>query len=499
MLRTGVHNCPVNLGKKAKVQELHAEYQQTAVRIASAQWRLLFETGSLNRLEKVKTPSKLSKRYLQTCQYQVVAALTGYLGNCAAMFKRAVREATFDNETTRVQLLFLNKYKKWYAAEVAMQGVAIPAHVLRLARNIMRGVLKQNRKPRLQRINMALDEKVAIVEPATQCNAYPYWVKLSTLTSGKPVYLPVANNPWFDAINGQRKAFVQLNRRDDGEYVVGLVKEVNPTPYTPQLDVLGLDVGLRVLLSTSEGDLLGQNVIDKLLRWDTAITTLARNRQKAGLPVRSPRYDKLVKRVRAFLKNEVHRTLRQALLRHRPACVSVEVLDFRSPRLSRRMNRLVQNFGRTMFQEALAKYAEEYGFTVVDENPAYSSQECSHCHYVDARNRQGDRFSCLHCGYRTHADVNASNNHAQRARATMRSGGKSSRYVKRAEILQKLVKGFGTRKRLAFLRRKLLEDPTLLQQRRHSSPCLCMLSNPYFKDVLAPIVARVAGTGAQPL
>jgi hypothetical protein len=53
--------------------------------------------------------------------------------------------------------------------------------------------------------------------------------------------------------------------------------------------------------------------------------------------------------MRHLLKNEVHRTLKQAILRHRPAHVAVESLDFRSPELSRRMNRLVQNFGRKVF------------------------------------------------------------------------------------------------------------------------------------------------------
>lgn len=493
MLRTGLHKSPINQGKKAAVTALHRAYQDTAHRLANGQWRLLFENGRLDKNAKLRVSSVLSARYIQTCQYQVVAVLAGYLGNCAEMFKRAVRGASLSQEV-QVQLLYLNKYKLWYKKEVKMQGVSLPVEVLRLARNIMRGVFKRCRKPRVSGINLALDEKVATLEVADTASTFPYWVKLSTLQAGKPIRLPVAANPWFAGIQGEVKAFVQLNRLENGDYVVGVIKEINASPYQPKLDMLGLDVGMNVLLATSEGDLLGQGVFDKLVRWDTALTRLARNRQKAGLPVRSRRYDSQVSRMRAFLKNEVHRTLRAALLKHRPACVSVEVLDFRSPRLSRRMNRLVQNFGRSVFNDALAKFSEEYGFEVADENPAYSSKACSQCHYVDDRNREGDRFCCLHCGYHTHADVNAANNHAQRARFSRRSGCvNASKYVKREAILQSLVKGFATRKRLAYLRRMLIEHPELeKQRRRHSSPCLCMLTNPYFKDVLAPIVASAA-------
>ncbi len=40
---------------------------------------------------------------------------------------------------------------------------------------------------------------------------------------------------------------------------------------------------------------------------------------------------------------------------------------------------------------------------------AYSSQECSACHYVDAKNRLSQsEFQCIKCGYTEHADINAS-------------------------------------------------------------------------------------------
>ncbi len=40
---------------------------------------------------------------------------------------------------------------------------------------------------------------------------------------------------------------------------------------------------------------------------------------------------------------------------------------------------------------------------------AYSSQECSRCHYVDRANRPNQQtFCCVVCGYRDHADHNGS-------------------------------------------------------------------------------------------
>ena len=52
---------------------------------------------------------------------------------------------------------------------------------------------------------------------------------------------------------------------------------------------------------------------------------------------------------------------------------------------------------------------------VLNVNPAYSSQECSCCGFVDKNNRSSQsRFKCLQCGFEVNADVNASKNIKQR-------------------------------------------------------------------------------------
>jgi len=43
-------------------------------------------------------------------------------------------------------------------------------------------------------------------------------------------------------------------------------------------------------------------------------------------------------------------------------------------------------------------------------NPAYSSQTCPQCGFVDKKNRAGDAFQCQHCGHRDDADRVAAHN-----------------------------------------------------------------------------------------
>lgn len=45
----------------------------------------------------------------------------------------------------------------------------------------------------------------------------------------------------------------------------------------------------------------------------------------------------------------------------------------------------------------------------------YTSQECSHCHYIDEDNRKTqEKFKCLSCGHEENADINAARNIEQR-------------------------------------------------------------------------------------
>ena len=60
-----------------------------------------------------------------------------------------------------------------------------------------------------------------------------------------------------------------------------------------------------------------------------------------------------------------------------------ENLDFRSRSYSKRLNRLLNNAGRSAVKNKLKQLEKERGITITKVNPAYTSQECNNCHYVD--------------------------------------------------------------------------------------------------------------------
>jgi putative transposase len=74
------------------------------------------------------------------------------------------------------------------------------------------------------------------------------------------------------------------------------------------------------------------------------------------------------------------------------------------------LNKEVHDAAWAMIRRMTLYKAENAGIEVILVNPAYTSQMCYECKFVDSGNRNGEAFKCLACGHRDHADTNAAKN-----------------------------------------------------------------------------------------
>ena len=131
------------------------------------------------------------------------------------------------------------------------------------------------------------------------------------------------------------------------------------------------------------------------------------------------------------------------------------------------MNAILRNCGRSIIQSKLADLEQRFGVAATEVNPAYTSQTCSACGYVDRRNRPSQsRFKCLWCGREMHADLNAASNVGERRARLI-----GSVFQSKAAVLAELVRGFGERRMRAY-------GPCRTGSR--GAPADPRLSNPYF-------------------
>ncbi len=428
----------MNAAKETFVLAFIRDYRSLAVRIGRAQWRLFFEAGSTNKQAPAKHLNDIcGAAPVQMASYQVQEQIDGWVSNRANDFVDRVKDSRLP-DAVRKQLYTVNRRQLWFSRDAISN---VEPEVRALARSIMRHVMGKHRRPDLRVISPRLDMRVATIEKPLNADYADLWAMLRLPNRGT-VAIPLLGNPRFEQRGGTLNPIVQLCTDEANRVSVRLVQDMTKpfaalrAAYEPKVDSLGIDFGLATLMATSEGTRFGVGLIADLKRIDKQIVGIARHRQRSGGKARdSQRYRNLVTRVRGMLKTRINTALNRIVALHRPAELNVERLDFRFPSLSRRMNRLVTNCGRAVFRTKLGDLQDKFGITATEVPAPYTSQECSLCHYVDARNRQSQsKFTCRWCGSVMHADVNAARSVNQR-----RSLGLGAKWLGKVAILAALV------------------------------------------------------------
>ena len=134
------------------------------------------------------------------------------------------------------------------------------------------------------------------------------------------------------------------------------------------------------------------------------------------------RIRKMGKRERLFVVDTLH-VLTKAIVTSHPNSIIVmeDLTDIRDGRTTFRggktpeerqeARRRAEQWPFREFREFIThKHGKLNGGSVVLLDPAYTSQTCPHCGYIDAENRNGDKFQCLKCGHKDHADLVAGDN-----------------------------------------------------------------------------------------
>jgi putative transposase len=407
----------INQGKNDQILQLLQTWRKSASLIGKEHWSSFYREGKINKWydSSSKSAEFLGIGFGQMVNSQVLGILSSWLSNRQTDFKNIVQKSTPSNEQKHM-LHIINRMKAWHKKEFILKdGNIISPEIMKLARKIFAQLCKRHRQPNLKNINMVIDQRGIKLTNAKSSKKFHLWARLSTLTKGKPIWIPLLSYEYFESREGERALSMQINATFDGEFKIGFLTNVTDAlaqsraEYVPEVESIALDLGLRNLFATDMGDLLGRDWMDKLLKMDARLTKYAVHRQKMGFKkIKNGKYRNYVQKMRGYISSEVNRILNHLVKTYKPAEIIVEHLNFQNPNLSKRMNRLLSWFGKSAIQQKLKDLNEKYGIEITECNSAYTSQECSCCGYVDKRNLQKQAaFACLWCGSTLHADVNA--------------------------------------------------------------------------------------------
>lgn len=376
----------------------------------------------------VQTP--LSARYVQTCYNQVLGTYSSWLTKLEDMVRSILVSSSIVDDHFLATCYRINKLHLWHHSSVELNwhqtkdgdllvpskkykaNVTLPvsSDILFLMRKLIKRARKRIRFPQLKRVKtLKLDENVAVLEVSKNASHFDYFLKLSTLQKRKPIYLPLKRNPYLDEClkKGECLPFVQV-RLTDKTCTISAIVGYDKAPLRSSTESIGLDFGMVAMFTTSDGERHGLSSFTKLKIWDEELLALSKELQQQSIKLTTnARYVQLQRRIKSYFKNEIGRILNK-LAKKNVGIFVVEKLDFRAAGLSKRMNRLIGRTYRSVVKAKLARLEEQYGIQIVAVNPAYTSQECSRCHYVSKDNRKTQKdFVCRHCHYSCNADVNA--------------------------------------------------------------------------------------------
>ena len=474
----------------------------------------------------------------QMVMSQVAASLQGYFGNVKNTYTELVAGSSLPPNIrhqlhfiNKIDGWFLDcpislsqraselNAKTGHVRE-GLRKVVISPEVRHLARVIIRKAFSMHRRPHFKAFQPQIDQRSCLIQSAHTAQ-HQLWLVLGQRKAGARLNLPLQVHPGFLARQDKANAaqaiqLAQPAQSTASQSIPGIpvkpAKERNPHPshfalaktvrlilsedhasvsvavatdmreafeqsrahYQVKTPVLALDAGLCTFLASHEGDLLGRGWIETLSRIDRILTGIARHRQARGFPVKSERYVYHGNRLRGYLKTEVNRIFNRLVITKAPGHLVLEALDFSNARLSRRLNRLIRNFGQRLITEKLRELEKQFGITSEFRNAAYTSKQCHACGYIDDRNRSSQsQFHCRFCNKKIHADVNGAR--VLFGRRSTEASSRNPRYR---------------------VRSTLIEQTRLFNERftrPRGGPADPRLFNPYFKEWAEGVRSPEAG------
>lgn len=205
-----------------------------------------------------------------------------------------------------------------------------------------------------------------------------------------------------------------LTRTKSGKYYLSiLIDKPNKILKKPKNDIVGIDLGIKDFIITSEGETFdnikikrnNQKKLAKLHRELSRKQKGGSNRNKAKIKLA-----KLYEKLNNKKENYLHHITNQLLDENQ--VIVIEDLNVKGMMKNHNLARSIQELSIHRFKEMLRYKAEWYGRDVVEIDRFYpSSKLCSNCGHKNTELKLSDReWTCSSCGTKHDRDFNAAKN-----------------------------------------------------------------------------------------
>ena len=207
--------------------------------------------------------------------------------------------------------------------------------------------------------------------------------------------------------------------RTTNRFYLAISVEVPEEPRYEAESYLGVDLGIVNIAATSDGVQVPGTACDQVRQW---YQDRKRILQQVGTRSAKRRLKTLSNGENRFKKNVNHIVSKNLVTLAKDTSRGIALEDLTGIRERTTVRRSQRDrhskWAFAQLREFISYKAALAGVPVVLVDPAYTSQGCSACGYVDRKNRKTrNLFWCMACGHTEPADLNAAKNIAFRAAA----------------------------------------------------------------------------------
>lgn len=219
-------------------------------------------------------------------------------------------------------------------------------------------------------------------------------------------------------LKGQKPTSATLSKTRRGDYYINIVVEIPQQPKGKTPKVIGVDLGLRDIASTSTGKSWDGSQLRKTR--DRYVRTRAsiQSKRTKGAKRLLRRLSGREKRFQQWINHNISKQLVEEAKQLNANIAFEDLTGIRLRTKIRKKTRTEINrwafYQLRMFTQYKAQIA---GIDVILVNPRYTSQTCSRCHHIHPEGGKSYRkrklFKCGNCGFEHDSDINGALNIAQ--------------------------------------------------------------------------------------
>jgi len=258
-------------------------------------------------------------------------------------------------------------------------------------------------------------------------NTFKYFYKFKTVND--ELYLPLTHNDDYHEfyrreLKTHQKDVIDLDYDLTKEHYVslknnklhiGLTTTKEKVIYIEGGKTIAGDVNFATnLLSTNEGEFFDydrgylKELIDELLLIDKL------SKEEKESKSNKKKLEKLIRKNESYFQRRISEILRE-FAKNGVSDLILEDLNLsqspasnlREQESQMKYSRLIRILRLSNIKLWFKRQGENHGIRVHLTNPAYSSQECSECHFISRANRYKQEFFCQECSHTEHADTNS--------------------------------------------------------------------------------------------